>query len=229
MKNNLLSHFLIVMAIFLAVTTSCKKDDNTPQTVTDADGNVYHTVTIGTQTWMTENLKTTRYRNGDLIGTTTPATLNISGQTTPKYQWACAGNETNVATYGRFYTWYAVTDSRNLCPEGWHVPTNAEWATLFNYLGGENVAGGKLKEAGLTHWQSPNTGATNQTGFSALPSGYRNMDGGFYYLGYSSFCWSSSESSANKPSCLCIDFNNSKATFGEDAKYNGFPVRCIKD
>ena len=123
-------------------------------TVPDIDGNVYNTVTIGTQVWMAENLKTTKYRNGDLIGTTTPATLDISGESYTKYQWAYDGNESNVATYGRLYTWYAVTDTRNVCPTGWHVPTDAEWTTLTTFLGGESVAGGKLKETGTTHWAS---------------------------------------------------------------------------
>ena len=95
-------------------------------TVTDIDGNVYHTVTIGTQVWMVENLKTTKYRNGVAIGTTTPATLSILSESLPtKYQWAYGGNESNVAIYGRLYTWYTVTDSRNIAPTGWHVSTDA--------------------------------------------------------------------------------------------------------
>ena len=85
-------------------------------TVSDAEGNIYNIIGIGTQVWMAENLKTTRYRNGDLIGTTTSADLDITAEDTPKYQWAYNGNESNVATYGRLYTWYAVTDSRNVCP-----------------------------------------------------------------------------------------------------------------
>ena len=105
-------------------------------TVTDIDGNVYQTVTIGTQVWMKENLKVTKYCNGDVIGTTTPASLDISGEDTPKYQWAPNGDESNVAVYGRLYTWHAVTDSRNVCPTGWHLPDDAEWATLTTFLGG---------------------------------------------------------------------------------------------
>lgn len=101
---------------------------NTPgPSVTDVDGNSYTSVKIGIQVWMAENLRTTKYRNGDLIGTTTPATLDIRTENTPKYQWAYEGNENNVATYGRLYTWYAVNDSRNIAPIGWHIATNAEW------------------------------------------------------------------------------------------------------
>jgi uncharacterized protein (TIGR02145 family) len=127
------------MVLVLILSNSCKKDnptqpDKKPSTVTDGDGNIYGKVIIGTQVWLTENLKTTKYRNGDLIGTTTPAGLDIYDEVTPKYQWAYAGNEDNVATYGRLYTWYAITDTRNVCPTGWHVPSDAEWLTLENYL-----------------------------------------------------------------------------------------------
>jgi uncharacterized protein (TIGR02145 family) len=119
----------------------------------------------------TSDNHTIKYRNGDIIGTTTPATLDISSETSPKYQWAYDGNESNVATYGRLYTWYAATDSRAVCPTGWHLPTDAEWTTLTTYLGGESVAGGKLKEAGTTHWNSPIqelTTAVDSQGFLAV-------------------------------------------------------------
>jgi uncharacterized protein (TIGR02145 family) len=138
-------------------------------TVTDIDGNIYHTVTIGTQVWMVENLKTTKYRNGDPIP-------NVTGNawaalTTGAYCWYNNDAATYKATYGALYNWYAVADSRNIAPTGWHVPTDAEWTTLTTFLGGESVAGGKLKETGTNHWTSPNTGATNETGFTALPGG----------------------------------------------------------
>jgi uncharacterized protein (TIGR02145 family) len=126
--------FGIVGVILLIILVhSCETDD--ANAIKDVDGNVYTSVTIGTQVWMVENLKTTKYRNGDLIGTTNPATLDITGETSPKYQWPHDGNESNVATYyGRLYTWWAVTDSRNVCPTGWHVPSYAEWTTLTDYL-----------------------------------------------------------------------------------------------
>ena len=114
--------------VFCIGLTKCQANS-----VKDIDGNIYRTITIGTQVWMAENLKTTRYRNGDLIGTTTPATLVIEGESAPKYQWAYDGNESNVATYGRLYTWYVATDSRNVCPIGWHVPTDAEWTVLTEF------------------------------------------------------------------------------------------------
>jgi len=141
-------------------------------TVTDIDGNVYNTVTIGTQTWMAENLKVTHYRNGDPItNVTVDATWNTL--TTEAYCWYNNDYTTYGSVYGALYNWFAVNDSRNICPTGWHVPTDVEWNTLENYLGGASVAGGKLKETGTTHWLTPNQGATNEVGFNALPGGYR--------------------------------------------------------
>jgi len=198
------------------------------QTVKDIDGNVYTSVTIGTQVWMVENLKTTKYRNGDLIGTTTPATLDISGETTPKYQWTYDGNESNVATYGRLYTWYAVTDNRNVCPAGWHVPSDAEWTTLITFLGGIRVAGGKLKETGTTHWQSPNIGATNESGFTALPSGGREANGTFGGVRDDSLWWSSSETSATIAYNRYMDYLGFVSS-SLGSKQDGFSVRCLRD
>jgi len=132
--------------------------------VTDIDGNVYHTVTIGTQVWMQENLKVTRYRNGDSI----PDAAAI-GYFEAKIGAHSQRSLISVNLDGIIYNWYAVIDPRNIAPNGWHVPTNLEWKTLINYLGGENIAGGKMKEAGTQHWLSPNTDATNESGFTALP------------------------------------------------------------
>ncbi len=163
----------VILAILSMHINSCTKDnDNTVKDITDGDGNIYTTVTIGTQVWLNENLKTTRYRNGDIIGTTSPATLDIRGESEPKYQWVYNGDEDNAATYGRLYTWYVITDSRGLCPAGWHIPSNTEWGILDSFLGGGNLSGGKLKEAGTSHWLSPNIGADNSTGFTALPGGF---------------------------------------------------------
>jgi uncharacterized protein (TIGR02145 family) len=199
--------------------------------VADGDGNLYNYVVIGTQTWLTENLKTTSYSNGVSIGTTATPTTDISAELTPKYQWPPNGNESNVAIYGRFYTWYVATDARNVCPTGWHVPTDGELETLKTTIGGESVAGGKLKEMGLTHWQTPNTGATNDYGFTALPSGYRLPTGGFISFGFSFYIWSSE-----------VDPSTPTFPWGQGAKYNdavllrgGYPasdgvgIRCIKN
>ena len=198
----------------------------TTGSVTDIDGNVYNTVTIGTQVWMKENLKVTKYRNGDAIGTTTS---DISSETSPKYQWAYNGDEGNVATYGRLYTWYAATDSRGLCPTGWHLPTDTEWTTLTDYLGGGSVAGGKMKEAGTTHWSSPNTSADNSSGFTALPGGYRYYFGPFGNIGSYGYWWSATEYNTTSAWYRGLYYGTSDAHRDYYYKDNGFSVRCVRD
>jgi uncharacterized protein (TIGR02145 family) len=200
-------------------------------TIPDVDGNVYNTETIGTQIWMAENLKTTKYGNGDLIGTTTSATLDITGESTPKYQWIYDGNQNNLDTYGRLYTWYAVTDSRGVCPTGWHLPSDAEWNTLINYSGGAN-AGDKLKETGTIHWLSPNTGATNETGFTALPSGMRYNDGTngiFKEFGSYGDWWSTTEHSLTDADGFYTGYTLDDVSGFTQSKYNAYAVRCLKD
>jgi uncharacterized protein (TIGR02145 family) len=199
-------------------------------TVTDIDGNVYKTVTIGSQVWMAEDLKTTRYRNGDLIGTTSPATLDIGSEDSPKYQWAYAGDESKVATYGRLYTWFAVTDGRNIAPAGWHVPTDAEWMTLTEHLGGKKVAQGKLKEAGTTHWDSPNTEATNGSGFTAIPGGNRWPDGRFLGIGDFTHWWTATEHDAKFAWRRILVKGAPADNFrGYASKKIGWLVRCVRD
>ncbi|MCE5320603.1 MAG: hypothetical protein LLF93_05830 [Bacteroidales bacterium] len=204
--------------------------DLTYGSVTDIDGNKYKTILIGTQTWMAENLKTTKYRDGNLIETTNPVWLNIQGNVEPKYQWAYDGNESNIATYGRLYTWYTATDSRNVCPIGWHVPTDAEWTILTTYLGGENIAGSKLREAGVSYWEYPK-GATNETGFTALPSGYRHVQGPFFGKGAVVYWWSSKDSGLYSYNAWYrhINYDHSDVYREEEYKYSGLSVRCIKD
>jgi uncharacterized protein (TIGR02145 family) len=211
-----------------AIGTTYGEDMQFSTSVTDYEDNVYTTVTIGAQVWMVENLKTTKYRNGDLIGTTSPVALDISSESSPKYQWAYNGSENNVSTFGRLYTWYAVTDSRNLCPAGWHVPNNAEWTTLTTYLGGESVAGGKLKESGTTHWQTPNTDATNESGFIGLPGGSRLIST-FDRFSFNGFWWSSTEFSTSGAHYLSMYYNYSMVYRDVIIKKVGFSVRCLRD
>ena len=196
--------------------------------VSDIEGNVYNTTTIGTQIWMAENLKTTKYNNGDLIGTTSPVSLDISSETEPKYQWSYDGDESLVATYGRLYTWYAVNDIRNLCPSGWHVPSNDDWTVLTDYLGGKSLAGGKLKETGFAHWFYPNEGATNETGFTALPGGFRYYQGNFNSLEVNGIYWSSTED-GNSAWHRRIYFEFGGVSSSVYEKAIGYSVRCIKD
>ncbi|MEI6048947.1 MAG: FISUMP domain-containing protein, partial [Bacteroidota bacterium] len=200
-----------------------------PATVTDIDGNIYNTVTIDAQVWMAENLKTTKYNNNESIGTTSTINLNISTETNPKYQWAFDGNEDNVATYGRLYTWYAVTDSRKICPANWHIPTDAEWTTLTNYLGGESVAGGKLKETGTTIWKTPNSGATNESGFTALPGGSRNSNGDFVLINSFGYWWSSKEYVTANGWYRIMRYDDITVFRSYSDKKIGYAVRCLMD
>jgi uncharacterized protein (TIGR02145 family) len=195
---------------------------------TDNDNNNYPVVEIGGQTWMATNLKTTKYNNGDLIGTTTPATLDISAETNPKYQWSYNGDENNVPVYGRLYTWHAITDSRGVCPTGWYIPSDGDWTLLVDFLGGEYYAGGKLKETGTTHWSAPNDGATNESGFTALPSGWRRWNGVFYDIGLRGL-WSSSTSyNTLNAWFLNIDYDYEDAYLDYAGKRAGLAVRCLK-
>lgn len=206
-----------------------KADTSTQgNTVTDIDGNVYHTLTIGAQVWMVENLKVTHYRNGDAINYVTDNT-SWSGLTTGAYCWYNNDEASYKSTYGALYNWYVVSDSHNLCPAGWHVPTDEDWTNLIVYLGGEPFAGGKLKESGLTHWNSPNVVVTNETGFYALPGGDRFYDGSYNLLGSTGYWWSATEISVSN-----ARFNNilntdiSIGRFYLDKKM-GFSIRCIHD
>lgn len=222
MKSSIL---VSIITLIIVLIQSCKKEDNT--VLTDIDGNVYSSmINIGTQVWMAENLRTTRYSNGDTIETTSK---DLSDESTPEYQWAYNGDESNVEAYGRLYTWYAVTDSRNVCPTGWHVPTDGDWTTLTTFLGGEDTAGDKLKETGSTHWLLPSQKETNESNFTALPGGCRNADGVFTFLGYKGFWWSSTEQSGSLGySRVLSGIFRFVGRDGTDKKY-GFSVRCVKD
>jgi uncharacterized protein (TIGR02145 family) len=222
------SKVVLILLLGLGPTVVQTQTDTKMVTVTDIDRNIYHTVTIGTQTWMVEDLKTTRYRNGDPLGTTNPDTLDISSETAPKYEWAYNGDESNVATYGRLYTWYAATDKRNIAPDGWHVPTNAEWDTLTNFLGGKIAAQPKLKEAGTKHWNSPNDGS-NESGFTALPGG-NHWGNKFLGMGDFTHWWTATEHDTKFAWRRILKndapANNYKGYAGKD---NAWLVRCIKD
>jgi uncharacterized protein (TIGR02145 family) len=200
--------------------------------VKDASGNSYKTVVIGDQVWMAENLKTERYLNGDLIP-------NVLGETDwDNLQIGAWCNYENISQndefYGKLYNWFAVTDPRNLCPSGWHVPTDAEWTVLTDYLGGLEVSGGKMKSIVLSSWTGWNTDATNSSGFLGLPGGSRysgdfNSSGGFISFGYGGDWWSSSEYDAASAWYLGLDYLDVRALQNFLNKQNGFSVRCLKD
>ena len=206
-----------------------------PGTVTDIDGNVYETVPIGNQLWMAENMKVTHYRNGDPIPNVTDNTqwTNLSTGAYCYYD----NDPDNADTYGALYNWYAVEQDSilGLAPNGWHVPTDDEWQTLVDYLGGSGVAGGKMKSTGTIEsgnglWYAPNTGATNESGFSALPGGYRVYgNGGFYGVGNGVYFWSSSEYSSNNAWNRELLYNSSEVIRYYYNKRLGFCIRCIRD
>lgn len=195
--------------------------------VMDIEGNGYHSVTIGTQVWMVEDLKVTKYRNGDPIPNVTEGTAwgNLTSGAYCDYD-----NEASYsAIYGRIYNWYAVDDNRNIAPAGWHVATQAEWNTLVAFLGGNNVAGGKLKETGTTHWQSPNTGATNETGFTALPGGARGFQNVYSNLGIDNSWWTATANDATTAFGRYVTFSTSNCFAYSVGKESGSHVRCVKD
>jgi uncharacterized protein (TIGR02145 family) len=197
------------------------------ETITDFDGNVYNIAKIGNQIWMQQNLKTTHYRNGDAIPNVTE---NSTWETlTTGANCVYKNKLSNCDIYGRLYNWYALADSRNLCPKGWHVPSDAEWITPTTYLGDYIIAGSKLKEAGLIHWNSPNASATNETGFTALPGGYRDDYGTYGNIGNNGYWWSSTESGTTFAWGRYVYYDGSNTYRSEYGKTNGFSVRCLRD
>ncbi len=174
-------------------------------TFTDSrDGQTYNTIKIGNQLWMAENLN----------------------YYTSSGSWCYDNNSSNCSTYGRLYDWETAL---TVAPASWHLPTDAEWTTLINSLGGESVAGGKMKETGTSHWNSPNTGATNESGFTALPGGRRSSDGSFHYLGSNAHFWSATEHDASYAWSRYLYCNSADVTRNYHDKSRGFCVRCVKD
>ena len=205
-------------------------NDGLGQMLSDVDGNNYKTVYIGTQQWMAENLKVTKYSDGTTIPNITD---NTQWSNLTSGAWAYYNNDAaNNAKYGKLYNWFAVSPTtngtKNVCPTGWHVPTDAEWTVLTDYLGGVDVAGGKMKEVGTTSWNSPNTDATNTSLFSALPGGHRDYDGNYNYIGNYGFWWSTSEYIGE---AMFRDLSNSDgfALRNSVNKKDGFSVRCLRD
>ena len=210
-----------------ALLTQIQTLQNQPGIVKDVDGNLYTTLKIGNQVWLGENLRTTSYNDGTGIPLVTEnmSWLNL---TTPGYCWYDNDAATYKATYGALYNWYTVNTGK-LCPTGWHVPTDAEWTTLTTYLGGESVAGGKLKETGTTHWYSLNI-ATNETGFTALPGGSRGQYGAFAYVGISGFWWAATEYTDPIYAWSPFMYHNIGDVFMSFCmKYVGISVRCVRD
>ena len=204
--------------------------------LTDADGYVYKTVKIGNQIWFAENLRTSKYNDG------TPIPNVISGKkwsslTTGAYvgayDYKTMNYDTNYINYGKLYNWYAVSPTtngnKNVCPTGWHVPTDAEWTVLTDYLGGLSVSGSKMKDVGTTSWISPNIAATNLSGFTGLPGGCRYPNGEYYYFGSYGNWWSSSEKDADDAWARSLYYYRENTDRDFTSKKCGFSVRCLRD
>ena len=215
-----------------ADTIDLRPVSNCPATVGDLDGNTYPVVEIGGQCWIKENLKSVRYNNGDSIPT--GLTGSAWGATTEGAYSVFSNNEINRGIYGLMYNFNAIVDPRGLCPIDWHIPSDAEWTTLTDFLGGAATASGPMKTvgtlgAGTGLWRSPNSGATNASGFSALPGGERKPDGSYVFLSYYARFWSNTSSTAS--SAFGRRLYNDRVSVQRDAfaKSNGFYVRCLKD
>jgi len=184
-------------------------------------------IKIGTQQWMSKNLEVYFYRNGDTIPMVTDGTAWAALTTGA---WCYYNNNAfeGIIKYGILYNWYAINDPRGLAPQGWHIPTDAEWTTLETTLGGSRVAGGKMKEAEL-YWHSPNTGATNNSGFTGLPGGHRSSDGAFYGVGNYGSWWSATESNTSTAWNRTLFYSDSLFYRNPNNKRFGFSVRCLRD
>ena len=230
--------FLFLILVFSLV--ACKKEKTTQSSndlgkpganITDNEGNVYKTVTIGNQHWMAENLKVSKYNDGSAI-----PNINIDSlwKNNTTGAWAYHNNDTtNNAKYGKLYNWFVVNPTmngnKNVCPSGWHVPTDAEWTVLTNFLGGELVAGGKMKEVDTISWNKPNTAANNKSLFTALPGGSRNYDGTFEPIGKFGNWWTSTEDYTFFAWYRNLNESNGAASKGSGLEESGFSVRCLRD
>jgi uncharacterized protein (TIGR02145 family) len=196
--------------------------------MTDQEGNTYKTVTIGTQEWMAENLTSGIYRNGEAIVTgLTDAEWSAAG-TNSLGAWSYLGNNTaNDCPLGKLYNWYACTDARQLCPQGWHIPTDAEWHQLTTFLGSSALAGGRMKTTAL--WNAPNAGATNSSGFSGLPGSFRYSSGSYDIAGNVGYWWSSTSATIDAAWIRSLVFNNDDVNRDDLNKRSGFSVRCVHD
>src|SRR5574344_587753 len=203
-----------------------------PNAVTDMDGNSYSAVKIGEQVWMKENLRTTKYADG------TPIELGSTTSTTTPYRYYPNDDSTNVYTYGYLYNWKAVmrnssssssnpSGTHGICPTGWHVPSDAEGKQLKDYLGGTDVAGGKMKEAGTFHWCSPNEGADNSSDFSALPAG--GYYGNYNHFGTYAAYWSATGYNNDNAYYCYLYHPRARVGFYNNDKNYGYSVRCLRD
>ena len=226
----------VLTALAFVFVAGCQNNDsaNGPHddqpdslSVADIDGHTYSTVKIGEQWWMAENLKVTRFRNGNDIQL---VTSNVVWESLSTAGYSNYNNDiSRVGTYGRLYNWQAVNDPRGLAPEGWHIPSDSEWQALTEYLGGDDIAGGKMKETGTLHWLNPNAGATNESGFSARPGGCRDWTGHCTNISLLAYFWSVTAADSGEASYLSLDYYTQAAVIDSYDKGAGFSIRCVRD
>ncbi len=243
-KTIILSIILLAFALFLQC---CKPDEpdlpNNPLngrttavfnpdleygTTSDIEGNIYKTIQIGDQIWMAENLRTTKYKNGEGIATTFSNELWGTTDVGLYCNYNNTENLDSIATYGRLYNWYAVNNENGLAPEGWKVPSVSDWNTLIEYLGGDEIAGNAMKEKGLHHWDY-DPGSTNTSGFTAIPAGSRYLSEDFNWMSIYCYYWTSSEFNNNVAGFLYLYYGNTIVYKDSNFKNNGYSIRCIKE
>jgi len=217
---------LFIVGLLFFLTTECDKEDDL-NSVTDLEGNVYKTVTIGTQVWLAENLKTTKLNDGTPLSNVTDSTA-WSNLNTQGYCWYDNNEVKYKTTYGALYNWHTVNTNK-LCPKGWHVPTFAEWDTLKVFLGGYNVAGDKMKEVGTTHWINTDIDVTNESGFTGLPAGIMMSRGTCRSICTDAYFWSSTEFDNDYAWVFrLVSYSGTLSSF-HPLKTGGCSIRCIKD
>jgi uncharacterized protein (TIGR02145 family) len=223
-----ISTSLLIFGISGILILGCsKKEEKPPAPVTDIDGNTYKTVKIGTQIWMAENLKTTKLNDGSDIPLVT-VSQDWKDLITSAYCWYNNDEISNSDPYGALYNCYTVTSGK-LCPTGWHIPAIEEMQLLCGFLGDTLKGGGKLKESGTAHWLFPNTGATNSTGFFALPAGIRYFEGSFTAIQHFTGFWSSTEAGSDEASFLSLYYGDATVKINNTSKNQGLSIRCIKN
>jgi uncharacterized protein (TIGR02145 family) len=232
MKNKSYQITVLLTFLFFCITFVLSQQMVSNDVVRDVDGNLYKTIKIGKQLWMAENLKVIHYRNGDPIPNHTD---DDEWDTATGAYCNYDNDEAKADIYGRLYNWFALNDSRKLAPEGWRVPTDDDWRQLVEFLGGEDQAGGKMKTNGTIKngdglWHEPNAGATNESGFSALPGGYRYNHGVFDGIGNNAYFWSSTQSSAGTAWHRYL-YNGNTAIYRHDSgwKQAGYSIRCVAE
>ena len=215
------------LLVFLFLINGCKKDEKPPDPLSDSEGNTYQTVRIGDQVWMAENLRSTRLNDGTDIPLVTDAD-SWKDLTGPGRCWYNNDESSYKSIYGALYNGFTIATGK-ICPAGWHVPDKQEWKNLSDFLGDSLVAGGRMKESGTEHWLSPNKGADNSSGFTALPSGIRYFEGTFATITYSACFWTATDISGDEEWYAGLYYADSAITLNHRNKKHGFSVRCLKD